>query len=175
DDVLPLLKGSVDWRIDELKQWIVNTATTASRKDVAHDRAQRCRAILDKFFRLLAAFLPGVDCEYGGLSERFAGLVKTDHRSLPIDQLSQGTGSVIGWVGTLLKRLDEIYDKDDPTRERALVLIDEVDAHMHPAWQRLLVPTLQEHFPGLQVIATTHSPLIVANMRLEDVAIARRA
>ncbi len=61
----------------------------------------------------------------------------------------------------------EIYRDDDgrPEGQPALVLIDELDAHMHPEWQQLLVSTLREKFPRLQVLATTHSPLVVLNMK----------
>jgi predicted ATP-binding protein involved in virulence len=46
----------------------------------------------------------------------------------------------------------------------ALVLVDEIDAHMHPAWQQVLVKRLGQLFPRVQFIATTHSPLIVSNI-----------
>src|SRR5262249_31074632 len=47
---------------------------------------------------------------------------------------------------------------------QALLLIDEIDSHLHPEWQRILVPKIKEHFPALQVIASTHSPLVVGNL-----------
>jgi hypothetical protein len=58
-----------------------------------------------------------------------------------------------------------VYDRDQEPRHRyALVLLDEIDAHMHPGWQRELVHRLSELFPKVQFIATTHSPLIVGGM-----------
>jgi hypothetical protein len=50
-----------------------------------------------------------------------------------------------------------------------LVLIDELDAHMHPRWQQVLVHRLKEHFPNIQFIACTHSPLIVGGLDKEEV------
>ncbi len=58
---------------------------------------------------------------------------------------------------------------DHPERERALVLVDELDAHMHPEWQKQLVSVMKKRFPQLQVIATTHSPLVVGNMEPGEV------
>jgi predicted ATP-binding protein involved in virulence len=96
--------------------------------------------------------------------------VVTDDGPLPIEAISQGMTSLIGWVGILLQRLYEVYeDSDDPAQSYALVLIDEIDAHLHPAWQRTLVKKLSGVFPNVQFIATTHSPLIVAGMPVSQI------
>jgi predicted ATP-binding protein involved in virulence len=64
-----------------------------------------------------------------------------------------------------LQRLYDVHHAlEDPEDGPALVLIDEIDAHMHPAWQRTIAPTLKELFPDLQVLATTHSPMIVGTL-----------
>ncbi|HJX84242.1 MAG TPA: AAA family ATPase, partial [Candidatus Angelobacter sp.] len=99
-----------------------------------------------------------------------------------IELLSQGTQSLLGWVGVLLRRLNDFYsatlDKqqfattDNPSsllEQPALVLMDEIDAHMHPTWQRLIVRTLRNLFPNVQFVATTHSSLIVAGMEPKQV------
>jgi hypothetical protein len=49
------------------------------------------------------------------------------------------------------------------------VLIDEIDAHMHPRWQQTIVPKLSRSFPRIQFIATTHAPLIVAGLPVSQV------
>jgi len=96
--------------------------------------------------------------------------VITDDGELPLEAISQGTTSLIGWVGILLQRLYEIYgDEADPTKKYALVLMDEIDAHLHPAWQQSLVQKLRQLFPNVQFIATTHSPLIVGGMPPQQV------
>jgi hypothetical protein len=58
---------------------------------------------------------------------------------------------------------------ESPETAPALVLVDEIDVHMHPEWQQKLVPKLRELLPQLQVIATTHSPLIVSSMHAGEV------
>jgi energy-coupling factor transporter ATP-binding protein EcfA2 len=171
-DVLPLLRGVVDWRLDDLKQWIVNLE--AEMKDsTAEEDAARAKGLLTAFFDVFREFVPGAKCKFARVeksTEKYTVLVETDDGKIPLDQLSQGTGSILCWVGTLLKRLYEIYPMSkSPETERALVLIDEIDAHMHPDWQQLLVPVLRQKFRGLQVIATTHSPLIVLNMERGEI------
>ncbi|WP_437761125.1 AAA family ATPase [Sorangium sp. So ce281] len=57
---------------------------------------------------------------------------------------------------------DAIFDAKDPTKiiVPGVVLIDEIDAHLHPTWQRRVGRWFREHFPRIQFIVTTHSPLI---------------
>ena len=94
---------------------------------------------------------------------------------VPIEALSQGTTSIIGWVGAVIQRLHDTADGSTPPLERdAIVLVDELDAHMHPGWQQVLVERLGELFPNIQFIATTHSPLIVSGMPVEQVTVFRR-
>jgi hypothetical protein len=174
-DVLPLLIGNVDWRFDSIKQWIVNTDTKARRDDVPPAEKEKARKMLDTFFRCQRAFVPGVTLDFSRVDKNFTIYVKTSDGEVPIDQLSQGTGSVLGWVGTLLQRMYEIYSsKDEPEKEHALVLIDEIDAHMHPEWQHAVVGAVRKIFPNLQVVATTHSALIVGDLSAGEVTVLRR-
>ena len=183
--MLPLLQGIVDWRLDNLKQWIVNRSMQPTRAGVSKEQAAKDREravqdqkLRDSFFRVVGGFLPGVRFEFAGVEregESYTVYVNTLDGKIPLDQLSQGVGSVIGWVGTLLQRMYEIYpDSKSAEHEQALVLIDEIDAHMHPEWQQFLVQKLKAAFKNLQVVATTHSPLVVVNMRLDEVIVVRR-
>jgi predicted ATP-binding protein involved in virulence len=96
--------------------------------------------------------------------------VHTDDGDVPLESLSQGTISLISWVGVLLQRLYEVSRADETPRERyALVLIDELDAHMHPTWQTSIVGELSRTFTKVQFIATTHSPLVVRGMAANQV------
>ena len=59
-------------------------------------------------------------------------------------------------------------------QQPAVLLIDEVENHLHPTWQRRVIPALLEHFPGLQIFATTHSPFVVAGLRAGQVHMLKR-
>ena len=50
-------------------------------------------------------------------------------------------------------------------QRNAILLIDEIENHLHPTWQRRVIPALRRHFPGLQIFATTHSPFVVAGLK----------
>ena len=67
------------------------------------------------------------------------------------------------------------YNWDSNWDERpAILLIDEIENHLHPTWQRRVIPALLAHFPGLQIFATTHSPFVVAGLKAGQVHLLNR-
>jgi hypothetical protein len=77
--------------------------------------------------------------------------------------LSDGYRSVLALAGDLIWRLLMAFpESDDPLMEEGTVLIDELDIHLHPVWQRQIPGLLRELFPNLQFIVSTHSPFIAA-------------
>ena len=92
----------------------------------------------------------------GGVYARtFTGLVR-------MSALSLGYRSTAGWVVDFASRLFQRYpNSPDPLSEPAVVLIDEIDLHLHPLWQIQIIEELSTLFPATQFIATSHSPLIV--------------
>lgn len=170
DDVLPLLSRSPDRRMDGLKQWVINAEM---RSDAGGSRE---RSMLGDFFEIVRALMPGVDFTYAGV-DRATWEIRLESAAgtVNFDLLSRGMVSVLGWIGVLLQRLYEVYpDADRPTHEPALVLIDEIDVHLHPEWQRSMLPLVAKHFPGVQLMATTHSPLVLANAKDDAVIHLRR-
>lgn len=78
--------------------------------------------------------------------------------------LSDGLRSIIALAGDLVWRLIEAFpDSDNPLREEGVVLIDELDIHLHPTWQRDIAGLLRQTFPHIQFIMATHSPLVAAS------------
>ncbi|AEW01659.1 ATPase [Niastella koreensis] len=77
--------------------------------------------------------------------------------------LSDGYRSVLALAGDLIWRLlDQFPESDDPLKEEGVVIIDELDIHLHPLWQRSIPDLLRSQFPNIQFIVATHSPLIAA-------------
>ena len=89
--------------------------------------------------------------------------------------LSSGTQSVYLWILYVGFKMLCFYDFDMQSYRRpAILLIDEIENHLHPTWQRRVIPALLEHFPGLQIFATTHSPFVVAGLRAGQVHLLNR-
>jgi energy-coupling factor transporter ATP-binding protein EcfA2 len=87
---------------------------------------------------------------------------------VPVENLSDGYRSILSMTFELIRQLVKtygaarIFSGGDPTKVSApgVVLIDEIDVHLHPTWQRRVGHWFRKHFPNLQFIVTTHSPLI---------------
>ena len=89
-------------------------------------------------------------------------LFDTDYGKLRLHELGYGYQSSISWLGDLMKRqFDRYPDSENPLAEPAIVLVDEIDMHLHPEWQRKIIRFLSHHFPKTQFIVTSHSPLVV--------------
>ena len=175
-DLLPLIVGESDPRLDSLKSWLIDLDNRINR-DLKNGIPDSPSLRLRKdFFEVIAALTPKVEIDFAAIGEDGKTvLVKTADGLVPIEAVSQGTSSLMGWVGVLLRRLFDLYESAEKPREQhALVLIDEIDAHMHPEWQRQLIPKIRELFPNLQVIATTHSPLLVPSLKPREIIRLRR-
>lgn len=84
-------------------------------------------------------------------------------KKVPTIGLSDGFRSVLALAGDLVWRLLEAFpESKNPLLENGVVIIDELDIHLHPTWQREIAGWLQMQFPNIQFIVATHSPLIVA-------------
>lgn len=89
-------------------------------------------------------------------------VVTQDGEELEIDQLSDGYKTMLGLAVDLSRRMAAANPHmDDPLAAEAVVMIDEVDLHLHPSWQQRVVSDLLKCFPNTQFILTTHSPIVV--------------
>lgn len=103
-------------------------------------------------------------------SKRFAVRIGSEVMKLPVTSLSDGYQSTISWIADLLGHafLDGSTNIE-PSTMSGIVLLDEIDLHLHPTWQRRLVPILKKVFPKLQFIVTTHSPLVLTGFEKEEI------
>jgi putative AbiEii toxin of type IV toxin-antitoxin system/AAA domain-containing protein len=112
-------------------------------------------------------FLPH-EARLRSISSKGVRFVDGNGCEVPVENLSDGYRSILSMTFELIRQLAKTYGpqrlfaSDDPTKVivPGVVLIDEIDAHLHPTWQRRVGRWFREHFPKLQFIVTTHSPLI---------------
>lgn len=84
---------------------------------------------------------------------------------LSIKQLSEGERSMVALTGDLARRLAIANPGiENPLMGSGIVLIDEIDLHLHPVWQAKIVPILLKIFPNIQFIVTTHSPKVLGEI-----------
>ncbi|MBL9061707.1 AAA family ATPase [Tabrizicola sp.] len=152
-DVRPL-------HLRELASWMLAQEALA-------DELPRAGSHLEALRSATARFLPtctGLRATNGADKPRL--LISKDGIELDVRYLSEGERGVLALALDLARRLSQANPNlEDPVRDGiGVVLIDEIDMHMHPLWQRQIVPLLTETFHGCQFIATTHSPQVIGEV-----------
>jgi len=90
--------------------------------------------------------------------------------TLEIDQLSGGQRAVLALAGDLASRMAQANPHlEDPLDSEAIVLIDEVELHLHPSWQQRILNDLRRTFPNTQFIVSTHSPQVLTTVEPKHV------
>jgi hypothetical protein len=148
-----------------------------------HSRAYRwndpaLHGIIAQVATIASEITEGFPMQFLRVAEDQDGLFpqfSTPDGDVPFNVLSQGTQSVMQWLTYVLAGYAKYYGY--PTNLAAqpgVVIIDEIDAHLHPAAQRRVIPALQRHFPRLQIFCSTHSPLMLAGLKMSQVQLFRR-
>ena len=143
--------------------------------DLSNFRRVAPGARLDEAVRLalvqrLTEVLPGLD--FAGDD---ASAVSLDGVRFPLHDLSDGYGSLLALVGHLLYHALIVTNRStDPTEVVGVVLIDEIDLHLHPSWQRHQARDLGRLFPHMQFIATSHSPMVAGGVPNDALLVLRR-
>jgi hypothetical protein len=95
---------------------------------------------------------------------------------VPFTALSDGYRAFVGWVSDLLGHMSDCCSGRGKLRElTGLVLVDEVDLHLHPEWQRHVVPNLSRLFPKLQFVFSTHSPIVAGTLTSQNLRVMESA
>ncbi len=99
-------------------------------------------------------------------------IIRKDGQDLRIEQISAGEQTLLMMVCDIARRLAIANPGPNDTLDgKGIVLIDEIELHLHPSWQRDVIPCLLHTFPNIQFIVTTHSPQVLSNVEKEEVSI----
>ncbi len=97
-------------------------------------------------------------------------IIDKNGKTFNLEQLSDGEKNLIALVGDIARRLSlGNPTKNKPLEGEGIILIDEIDLHLHPSWQRRVIPKLLEVFPNCQFFISTHSPQVISHTKAEDV------
>jgi energy-coupling factor transporter ATP-binding protein EcfA2 len=159
-------EASVD--ATRLAQWIANQDYRRMKLQDG-GKSDQARAVKESIARIERAVSTIIQANFTFhiSPDRLTPDVKVDGTVLEFGLLPDGLKSIVSWISDLLMRLSEIpWVNDTPVVERSfLLLLDEIDIHLHPAWQRRVLPAVQALFPKAQIIATTHSPFVVTSLK----------
>ncbi len=89
---------------------------------------------------------------------------------LEIEQMSDGYRNLLALVMDFARRLAQANPNwPNPLEAPGILLIDEIELHLHPKWQQTIIPKLHAAFPNTQIIAATHSPEVLTTVRRENI------
>ncbi len=161
---------------DELFRWFRSLEDLENERRLSDTNELNYRhPQLEAVRRSLGQLLPGFQGASLRVDRRLGSLVIQKESGLfQLDQLSDGEKGLLALVGDLARRLALANpNAEDPLQGDGIVLIDEIELHLHPAWQRSVLNNLQRTFPGCQFIVTTHSPTVLSEIAPECVHLLR--
>ncbi len=156
--------GDGDLKFRSLFQWFkiredIENELKVSKRDLSLEDSQ-----LTAVRRAVAGMLPG----FSGLRiqrDPLHMVIRKGDETLELDQLSDGEKLLLALTADLARRLAIANaGSSNPLQGEAIVLIDEIELHLHPAWQRRVLGALRRTFPNCQFIVTTHSPQILSEV-----------
>lgn len=144
---------------------LVEDLENEERRDEPDTRDRKLEAVRKAIYSLIP--------DFSNLRVRRSPLRMTVNKNgeeLIVNQLSDGEKCLLAMVGDLARRLAIANPGlPDPLQGEGVVLIDEIELHLHPQWQREIIPALTRTFPNCQFIVTTHSPQIISHVQPENI------
>lgn len=167
------------------EKWFVYAAKADAdlRNQMNEQTGARNGDIDTAYTPLLKAVSQAVDCCLGfsgwknirfSFVHRNLVMEHQEHGILEIEQLSDGVRNMIAMAADIAHRtvrLNASFGRDAALKTPGLVLIDEVDLHLHPAWQQVALENLVSAFPCIQFVVTTHSPQVISTVASERIRI----
>lgn len=168
----------VKWDIDRIRSRDSFNPRRLDKLDRALDVGYSCaRNICSEVVRD-SGLHSYIDAEDGSAIYPNMGIGTLDFREgrpLYLGDLSSGTQGTLLWIWGLVLKMASHYDWEEGWQNRpAVLLVDEIENHLHPTWQRRVIPELLKQFPNLQIFATTHSPFVVAGLKAGQVHLVKR-
>jgi hypothetical protein len=154
-------------RPELLMQWIANNRAESALAQAEGNAAEA--ATYDRALQRIVDLIRDVcdlTVEFRLQRKPLAVTLKVNGTSVPFSGLPDGLKSIISWVADLALRLEAIQwaQPGDPFEQPIILLLDEVDIHLHPKWQRRILPAIQKLLPNAQVFVSTHSPFVVGSV-----------
>lgn len=148
-------------------QWVANNIAGSfiaqGRGD--NQQAENFRRSVQKLEKAISEIIQK-DIQFHLEYSPYGVAIKIDNEQLDFNQLPDGLKSIISWLSDLVMRMDRVkWENDTPVFDRNFILfLDEIEVHMHPAWQRKILPVVQKLFPNAQIFISTHSPFVVGSV-----------
>lgn len=154
-------------RNEIVQSWLISLLSKEALAKVRGQNVAKYAAALDRFQTALR-HICGQDIEFTvEIEPSLHPKLKMYGKWLDFSQLPDGVRSMVGWLADFIMRMEfhQRSSKIESDKEAAVLLLDEVDSHLHPKWQRKILPSIKNALPETQVFVTSHSPFVVSSCR----------
>ena len=147
-----------------LLNWCVKMEQVAWQKEKKIAEYEAVKKAVSDFMQYME---PGSDCRVFYDKQQEELMYERGNEILPVMSLSAGYQSLVWMVFDIAYRMAVLnpFMKESIAMTSGIVLIDEIDMHLHPKWQWNIINALQKVFPNVQFIAATHSPILFASAK----------
>lgn len=165
------------WAFQSLREQQIRQLEKRARVEelqAAEDRIRVVQQAIDSFLHPTTGWY---QLEYSVTQENSLVLSHDLYGTLDVDQLSDGIRSVLAMIGDIAYRcikLNPHMGAEAARQTCGVVLIDEVDMHLHPRWQQIILSQMQAAFPQVQFIVTTHSPQVLSSVDASCIRLLRQ-
>ena len=158
-------------------QWVIQKMVDLDYAGYRRKQPQ-IHSLLKKVTKVASEIMEGYHLGFSRINEDERGLFpefQTIDGDLPLNVLSQGTQSTIQWLSHFLFGYAQYYDYPEDLEDKpSILIVDEIDVHLHPSWQRRIIPALLNNFPNLQLFCSTHSPLMLSGLKERQIQLLKR-
>jgi predicted ATP-binding protein involved in virulence len=147
-----------------INQWIANNISNRAlaKEEKNTEDTAKYNYVLSALEKTISDVI-GHEIKFALKRQPYLIATRINNEELDFDVLPDGLRSLISWIGDLLMRIDLLKWADDApiTDKNLILLLDEIEVHLHPAWQRKVLPVVQKLFKNAQIFVSTHSPFVV--------------
>lgn len=156
---------SNNFELINVEEWLLQINYASKNDDSSKSDRERAKSIERRVREVITSeILPDIQDFRFRSTQDFKNYIEfqTDYGWVRLKDLGYGYQATLAWVMDLAKRMFDRYPTSkNPLAEPAVVLVDEIDLHLHPEWQRKIISYLSNIFKNTQFIVTAHSPLVV--------------
>jgi predicted ATP-binding protein involved in virulence len=150
-----------------VNDWLVDLDYRQLKERETGVEDQLAKRSFDVAIQAIEKALPGI--KFKSITSEGDVIFEENGVDVSVNHLSDGYRGTMAWIGDLVRRLvDAFPHMENPLKAQGVVLVDELDIHLHPKWQRSIVDQTRDLFPELQFIVASHSPFVAQDMSPED-------
>lgn len=155
----------------DIHQWFVERAKSVNPYQIEKDNSQTAiNSVLKCLHKIDNAF----DENFLRIDENNHVYLKIDNKDLELSELSSGFLSLVKIIQSIIASYSAFANEKDLLNIKGIVLIDEIESHLHLEWQVKIIPILKDLFPNTTFYITTHSPLVLSQLNEGEAYLLKR-